>query len=397
MSQDVNVMSKLILTLMTLHQRKASGELIIALSHNPSTRWHVYLYLGRVVYARGGRHPVRRWYRALRHHCPEYAASEWVNDLPSHSELWEVDTLNQAVLAGHITALQAREVVRQIVQEVFISFIERPALTTQWHAGKQVVEQGAFLSLAQMVKEAQLQRNEWHASGLGHLQELLSKFSPDLAPIVRNQEQLRAQVAPQSFNMLNQLMQGKRTLWDLGLAMNKPLPNLMRSLLPLIRQGVISLREIPDLPSPFQPPPPPEPPQPKVEVPKPLIACIDDSSQVHDSLRKILEPQGYEVMVAEDPLHSIGLLLAKKPALIILDLVMPSTNGYELCNFLRKTTQFNKVPILVLTSHDKMVERMRAKQVGATEFLSKPPEPDRLLEVVQRLLKNSPTQELVHA
>jgi two-component system, chemotaxis family, response regulator PixG len=110
-----------------------------------------------------------------------------------------------------------------------------------------------------------------------------------------------------------------------------------------------------------------------------------------------LEPQGYDVLAINDPLHGIAMLLSHKPDLILLDLVMPSTNGYELCNFLRKTTVFQRTPIVILTSRDKVVDRMRAKQVGSSDFLSKPPEPDKLLSTIARLIneQSMPKPQLI--
>jgi chemotaxis family two-component system response regulator PixG len=83
----------------------------------------------------------------------------------------------------------------------------------------------------------------------------------------------------------------------------------------------------------------------------------------------------------------LSTLLEKKPDLIFLDLVMPNTNGYELCSFLRKTSQFQDVPIVILTGHDGVVDRVRAKLAGSTDFISKPPEEEKVLQILQKYLK----------
>jgi two-component system, chemotaxis family, response regulator PixG len=87
-----------------------------------------------------------------------------------------------------------------------------------------------------------------------------------------------------------------------------------------------------------------------------------------------------------DPLQSLTTLLQKKPKLIFLDLVMPNTNGYELCSFLRKSPLFKELPIVMLTGHDGVIDRLRAKVAGSTDFLGKPPDPTKVTDVVQRLL-----------
>ncbi|MEB3294819.1 MAG: response regulator [Synechococcales bacterium] len=388
MSTEITVMSRLLLTLMTLQQQRATGELLIFLDRQQSSHWQIYLYLGRLVYATGGTHPVRRWYRAVKQHCPQLLQEDWQEKFQPVSELWEAEVLNQAVTQNQITAAQARVVIQNIVKEVFFAFVEHQTLETQWNPGKQPLGQGAFLSLEQVINAAKHLREQWRNEGLGPLQELLSQFSPDMAPVIRSLDLLQNRVKPGTYNVLCQLMQGKLTLWDVSVRMHKPMPNIMRSLLPLIRQGAIGLKDIEDELPPFQPSMNSGTAPIQIEG-SPIVACIDDSPMVVEVLRNILEPAGCEVVGINDPLHGIATLLECRPHVIFLDLMMPTTNGYELCNFLRKTSIFHSTPIVILTSRDKMVDRMQAKKVGASEFLTKPPVPEQVLQMVDRFV-NTP-------
>lgn len=392
MASDITVMSQVMLKLMTLQQQRATGELTLTLDHQQTTPWRIFLYMGRLAYATGGHHPVRRWYRAMRAHCPEFFEPGWQTRYRAIGDVWEADVLHQAVAAGKVSASQARNVVQNIVQEVFFTFIERQTIVSTWITGVQLVEQAAFLSVEQVIQDSMQLREQWRNQGLGSLQELLRDFSPDLAPIIRNSELLQSKVNEGTYKTLARLMRGKLTLWDIALQLKKPLPGVMRSLLPLIRQGAITLRTVSDELPPLTAPPPTQPSSVTPPVAKKLIACIDDSPLIINLLKEILEPQGYEVLAINDPLHGIAMLLSHRPDLILLDLVMPTTNGYELCNFLRKTTVFQRTPIVILTSRDKVVDRMRAKQVGSSEFLSKPPEPERLLATIERLLEEQSHQ-----
>jgi two-component system, chemotaxis family, response regulator PixG len=387
MASDITVMSQLMLKLMTLQQQRATGELTLSLDHQQTSPWRIFLYMGRLAYATGGSHPVRRWYRAMRAHCPDFFEPGWQTKYRTIGEVWEADVLHQAVAAGKVSAAQARSVVQTIVQEVFFTFIERQSIDNTWTPGVQLAEQATFLSVEQVIQDALQLREQWRNQGLGSLQELLRDFSPDLAPIIRNPELLQSKVNEGTYKTLTRLMRGNLTLWDIALQLKKPLPGVMRSLLPLIRQGAITLRTVSDEIAPLAPALSNEVIAKSIpQVPKKLIACIDDSPLIISLLKDILEPQGYDVLAINDPLHGIALLLSHKPDLILLDLVMPSTNGYELCNFLRKTTVFQRTPIVILTSRDKVVDRMRAKQVGSSEFLTKPPEPDKLLATIARLI-----------
>ena len=97
---------------------------------------------------------------------------------------------------------------------------------------------------------------------------------------------------------------------------------------------------------------------------------------------------GIEVLAITEPLQSVSTLLERKPDLIFLDLIMPNTNGYELCTFLRKTTTFQEIPIVILTGRDGMIDRVRAKMSGSSDFMSKPPDQSKVLQILRKFLQN---------
>ncbi len=103
-------------------------------------------------------------------------------------------------------------------------------------------------------------------------------------------------------------------------------------------------------------------------------------------LKKLISKQGYRFVGIQDPLKAIIVLLKSKPDFIFLDLMMPVTNGYDFCAHLRKIPSFKDVPIVMLTSRDGLVDRVRAKLVGSTDFLSKPLQEERLVQVLHKYL-----------
>ncbi|NEQ50040.1 MAG: response regulator, partial [Leptolyngbya sp. SIO3F4] len=103
---------------------------------------------------------------------------------------------------------------------------------------------------------------------------------------------------------------------------------------------------------------------------------------------------GYQTHCIQDSLRAIAVLLSKKPALIFLDLVMPDTNGYELCSQLRRISCFKETPVVILTGNDGMIDRVRARMVGASAFLSKPIDPHQVLSVVERQLSKQASVEI---
>jgi twitching motility two-component system response regulator PilG len=117
---------------------------------------------------------------------------------------------------------------------------------------------------------------------------------------------------------------------------------------------------------------------------RPLIACIDDSQTVQKSVLMTLEAQGYEVITLTKPAQAITKLIRAHPMLILMDITMPDINGYELCQLLRKSPNLKHVPIVMLTSRDGMLDRMRARMVGANDYLTKPFTPTQLVDVVNK-------------
>ncbi len=384
MNPEMTAMTKLTHDLMALFQQRATGELVVRFKNESIPPWRLYFYMGRLVYATGGSHSVRRWYRAIKQHCPEILSSNWLSGISAAEHPWEVNLINLMVGQNLITSTQAKLITQSIVQEVMFSIIEQNFVTSEWKPNVRITQHSAFLAIEQVIADAQKMRIGWRDSGLGYLHEWMDQFSPDLAPVLKNPPNLASQVSPATFQSMIRLLQGKLTLWDVALHMRRPLADVIRVLLPFIRQGVIELQNIPDLPSPC--PLPTMTDSAILTQSRGLIACVDDSPAIGQIMESILSPHGYEVLSILNPLQGISILLERKPQLIFLDLVMPNTNGYELCTFLRKTTSFQETPIIILTGNDGVIDRVRAKLTGASEFLGKPPEPQKVLQLAQKYL-----------
>lgn len=84
-------------------------------------------------------------------------------------------------------------------------------------------------------------------------------------------------------------------------------------------------------------------------------------------------------------------MLTHRPNLIFLDLVMPNTNGYELCAQLRKLSFFRDTPIVILTGNDGIVDKAHAQLVKASDFLSKPVNSETVLRTIHKCLEQDVT------
>jgi twitching motility two-component system response regulator PilG len=104
----------------------------------------------------------------------------------------------------------------------------------------------------------------------------------------------------------------------------------------------------------------------------PRVVCIEDSATVRQVVEEILTLHGYEATSIGNPLRALSLVFQLKPDLILCDIAMPELDGYELCAMLRRSTAFRDTPIVMLTGKDGFIDRVRARMVGATDYLTKP-------------------------
>lgn len=351
-----------------IHRQQATGKLVVT---SDTQQWQLYFFLGRLLYVTGGEHRVRRWFRAVQHICPSWDVD--FSHLPP-AEPWEYYLLAQGIYHQQITLAQARAIVQLSVKEVLFSILAHPLLESEPLVDERLPCQIMLLPLDQVFQEVKQLQQQWQQADLNDI-------NPHWVPMIQQPELLQRQVGSQISQNLTRLLDPQTTLWDLALKRQRSLVVVTHSLLGLLRSQMIQLQSIPDLPSPL--------PQLLPEVcPVPLrrIACIDDSPMIGETMMHLLQPLGYEVTTITNPLRAIATLLNSKPDLIFLDLVMPETNGYELCALLRRTSALQDVPIIILTSHDGIVDRMRARLSGASGFLSKPLDAQRLEEWISKFL-----------
>ncbi len=371
-----------------IHNQRLSGELVLTDGEQPVA--FLYFYSGRLVHAPSYKHRVRRLYRALKRHSnsPQPIVKEFFEG-QDNNDLWDFNAILKALQLERLGKDNAKNVVQNIVQEVFYNIVNTRRLEMVWVEGIYPKQPIALLLPEQVLQVAQNSRNKWLEAGLGHVQNMIPNFSLDMSAVIKDGDRLQTMVnagamEKEDYKTLVMLLNAQNTIWDLAIMMQKSLIAVMRTLLPLVVDGIVEFREVPDLPAPVQL----KPRRIAIKnVRKGLVACIDDSPQVGKQISDILQPAGYETMFISDPLQGMSELLRRKPDLIFLDLVMPNTNGYEFCAFLRKTSQFKEVPIVILTGNDGVIDRVRAKLVGASDFMVKPPEASKVLQVVQKYVK----------
>ncbi len=115
------------------------------------------------------------------------------------------------------------------------------------------------------------------------------------------------------------------------------------------------------------------------------VLVAEDDLEIAAILRKSLTSEGYRIALAYDGEEALRMALAHKPDLVLLDVMMPQMNGWEVCKALRARPEFADVGILMLTAIGPNLNEMTAPLYGANDFLDKPFLIDELLDRLQKL------------
>lgn len=361
-----------------------SGQLIW--STPAGQRWTLFFNCGQVVYGKGGVHPMRQWYRQAQTRLPEanltYQAlqSSLAGVVPNPSWLpdWDYHLLHSWLGQGQLSEQALQAIHTNIVADILFDVVQ--AHETQYQLARHPPLAPSQVPVC--VDDSELLPSvidlweTWREVGL-------EAYSPNLAPVIQHPEPIQAAVSPRVYESLMQLLDGQRSLRDLAVKLGQDVVNLTQALHPYIQSGWISLVEVADFPAIAGLDPPSGPDQSKSAL---KIACVDDSPMVCKAMGQVIRAAGYDFLAITEGAKAIPTLLAQRPDLVFLDLVMPDTNGYEICSNLRKISRFKDVPIVILSGNDGLVDQVRARLLGATDFLSKPMEPIVILSVIRKHL-----------
>ena len=281
---------------------------------------------------------------------------------PEYGALWWLLENN------HITTEQARSVLYRLIEETLFEVISLHQGRFSFHFRASLSPQLTEFNIGLLVKQAVRQLHGWL-----QLQPHLSSFYD--CPLLVNTHRLEtgANLPP-----VLALANGKTPIIQISRHLNRDIFAIASSLYPYIQKGKVQLIH---------------PPKSVANRPTgdtstvntvPRIVCIDDTLAVRQAIEMMLDAYGYEVTSIANPVKALSLLFSLKPDLILCDVAMPELEGHQLCAMLRQAPSFQSVPIVMLTGKDSFVDRVKAKMVGATDYLTKPFGEPELLALVEK-------------
>jgi two-component system, chemotaxis family, response regulator PixG len=350
--------------------------------------WEIVFYQGQIVWSLDLVQANRLWQRLLSTYLSGHGGGLEALVRSANDQLW--DGLAQPrktswYYQGAIGLLAATKIdIDQLTNLLATAAQETIFDLLQYGQGEKLVFRSQpeifvnrppiLVNTEEVIAQAEQLWAEWQKQKLGNI-------SPNKIPVIKHPVQLYRQTTPIIYQNLVQVITGKRTLREIAVEINEDLLLLTRSLTRYIQTGIIELIESPDLKVPkirkqvlldrpehrrIANSSPPKPDQAK------LVICIDDSSHVCELMRSIVTTAGYRFISVQDSTQALTRLLENKPDLIFLDLIMPKINGHEICSQIKRIPDLAKIPVVVLTGKDGLLDRLRSKVIGASEFICKP-------------------------
>lgn len=116
------------------------------------------------------------------------------------------------------------------------------------------------------------------------------------------------------------------------------------------------------------------------------ILIVEDEPDFRVALRMRLEANGYDIVEADDGIRGLDAVRQHNPDLVILDVMMPRMDGFKVARLLKYSAKYKHVPLMMLTVMSQASDRKKGQAVGADAYLTKPYQPQELLDTISTLV-----------
>lgn len=347
-----------------LFEQKVSGRLNIADPSDRSVQWHIYIGDGRVYFATSAMgHKERLEYLLGRYFTKKQF--DFPQDLEDDYS-YVCDTWKK----GDVQLQEVRYILAQLTQEALVQALALSRAYLSFEKNVHLNPLLLALNLKSLVLPVKKQIRFW-------LQLRSDISSPFQKPLLEDMDKVASAswIDTKEVNFIKKFgrfFDGNNSLYTIGKQADSSVLELAMSLQPLVNCGGIKMM-----------------PHRKMNQDSdlPLIACIDDSKAIQRSVKMTLEVSGFRVLSILEPAKAMSTFVRNRPDLILMDINMPEIDGYRLSYMLRQSSLLKDIPIVMLTGRDGVLDRVKAKMVGAAAYVSKPFNPQELVAIVNEQVK----------
>ncbi|TAF57229.1 MAG: response regulator [Oscillatoriales cyanobacterium] len=377
--------------------KSLSGCLTFQDLRSPSTSWQLYVRSGQLAYATSATRRHERLQCLVRGHQDLLAQQPFPDDSFEYSDIctwWHSNGLPMAKL---------RQLLMRLSLEALVQILALPTTCVTLNKSMRLNPVLIETPLVNLPAPLLQMASQWQQWGnflsspydllvLDETQHLVFNQIWQGRPLVfRGQRNVKL-----SISSVMKELRSQRSVYQISTSLGVSVNNLVAWAIPYTHEGVLSFLQTPvsehdaalkhdvgeQLPS----------LESEAESSSRLtIACIDDSKTVQKHVKGVLEMSGYDVLGITEPTQALTALVRQRPAVILMDVNMPDIDGYELCSMLRQSRQLRDIPIVMLTGRDGILDRLRAKTLGVEYYLTKPFNPDRLVESIQKAVEAAAT------
>jgi chemotaxis family two-component system response regulator PixG len=226
-----------------------TGELSLSSLNKNRDTWTFYFYLGRIIHATGGTHPIKRWMRSVKKVLPKSVHKLYVIDLqalPNSSEqLWDYELLRFWLAKGMLTVKNINDIVYNIVLEILFDISQANNVIYEISPYQPIANPLIFINPDHMVYSASDAWNNWQNAQL-------ADRCPNKAPIILRPREIEKVMSERNYKLSQKYFNGQNTLRDLSVLLNRDIILVTKVILPYLQKSLLQLVSIADVPNPLE-------------------------------------------------------------------------------------------------------------------------------------------------
>lgn len=339
---------------------QTSGKITISDPHDPSVLWQIFVGNGQIHFATcvSAQQERLNYFLDLAEIDLSSRALNNTTDYQFLCRQWQV---------GWLTLAQLRAVLILMTQDALLQVLKLSQANIRVDRQLGLDPLLVSLPIAKLLSPMLATLRQWQFAA----KDILSPLQrPKIVDLAKWHQMLRApgQAIPR-LHLMEPFLGSRFCLYEIAQAMNVELIQLVPLFQSLIGRGLITMR-------PYH--------TPALQLVKPVIACIDINLEVQANVRRVLEPEGYQVASLTDPDQVWLKLLQQPPVMTLLD--VDYLDGYRFIKALSRCERFKAMPVVTLTEHQGIVPRLWARKAGAIDSLVKSFSPDTLRQLVRQTM-----------